>query len=217
MEVKFTRRGFLPPRVQLINGTDGITIPSPATGQIVYHTGISAMDAGIYINVGTTTDPSWVKGAQSANGTQGTRINKVKYLGRNMDTQGFPKPTLQVTDLNLEFRFAQTGTTHGLQIRLITAPSQTVIFNTMGHIHGPIQLMFTTVNYDIWQNIGPTNDWWAYFDYITTNEPSSLNKAGLFYALTSYGNRGTNITEESYFLAAGVYWFSSYELVEKEA
>ena len=39
LEVNATNKGFLPPRVTLTSGTDNTTIPSPATGLLVYNTG----------------------------------------------------------------------------------------------------------------------------------------------------------------------------------
>ena len=220
MEVESRNKGLLPPRVQLISGTDRVTIPAPATGLVVYHTGISTMDAGIYVNMGTTTNPSWIKGGQPVEDTQDSQVYKIKYIGRNTDKQGFPKPTLKITDLNLEFRFAQKGTTHGLQVRLITLPSQTVNVKSVGHIHGAIHpsgnnaLAFDATDYNVWQNVGPANEWWAYFYYITTNEPGSLNKACVFYALTSYGNQEANACQEPYYLSAEVYWFSDSRHLE---
>lgn len=220
MEVESINKGLLPPRVQLISGTDRVTIPFPATGLVVYHTGISTMDAGIYVNMGTTTNPSWIKGGQPVDDTLDSQVYKIKYVGRNTDKQGFPKPTLKVVDLNLEFRFAENDTAHSLQIRLITIPSQTVMVKSVGHIHGAVHpsgnntLIFTVAHYNVWQDIGPKNEWWAYFYYIITNDTNSLNKACAFYALTSYGNQSAVITQEPYYLAAEVYWFSDYRHLE---
>lgn len=49
LEVNATNKGFLPPRVTLTSGTDITTIPSPATGLLVYNTGNNAgLAAGYY-------------------------------------------------------------------------------------------------------------------------------------------------------------------------
>lgn len=49
LEVNATNKGFLPPRVSLTSGTDNTTIPSPATGLLVYNTGNNAgLAAGYY-------------------------------------------------------------------------------------------------------------------------------------------------------------------------
>ena len=38
LEVASTNKGFLPPRIVLTSATDGTTIPSPATGLLIYNT-----------------------------------------------------------------------------------------------------------------------------------------------------------------------------------
>ena len=38
LEVAATNKGFLPPRIVLTSATDGTTIPSPATGLLIYNT-----------------------------------------------------------------------------------------------------------------------------------------------------------------------------------
>lgn len=49
LEVNASNKGFLPPRVTLTSGTDNTTIPSPATGLLVYNTGNNAsLAAGYY-------------------------------------------------------------------------------------------------------------------------------------------------------------------------
>ncbi|WP_310594456.1 hypothetical protein [Flavobacterium sp.] len=49
LEVSATNKGFLPPRVTLTSGTDNTTIPSPATGLLVYNTGNNpGLVAGYY-------------------------------------------------------------------------------------------------------------------------------------------------------------------------
>ena len=55
LDVYATNKGFLPPRVTLTSGTDNTTIPSPATGLLVYNTGINAgLVAGYYYWNGTS-------------------------------------------------------------------------------------------------------------------------------------------------------------------
>ena len=48
LEVNATNKGFLPPRVTLTNVTDAATIPSPATGLLVYNVGSAGLQAGYY-------------------------------------------------------------------------------------------------------------------------------------------------------------------------
>ncbi|MBL3549891.1 hypothetical protein [Chryseobacterium sp. KMC2] len=56
-----SNKGLLPTRLSLTSATDGVTIPSPATGLVVYHTGTAPMSAGIYVNIGTPAAPQWSK------------------------------------------------------------------------------------------------------------------------------------------------------------
>ena len=48
LEVNSTNKGFLPPRVTLTSVTDAATIPSPATGLLVYNVGSAGLQAGYY-------------------------------------------------------------------------------------------------------------------------------------------------------------------------
>ena len=55
LDVYSTNKGFLPPRVTLISSTDNTTIPSPATGLLIYNTGNNAgLVAGYYYWNGTS-------------------------------------------------------------------------------------------------------------------------------------------------------------------
>jgi hypothetical protein len=56
LDVKDLHRGFLPPRVSLLSVTDVVTVPSPATGLLVYNTNASitgGSGAGYYYFNGT--------------------------------------------------------------------------------------------------------------------------------------------------------------------
>lgn len=48
LEVSATNKGFLPPRVTLTSVTDATTIPSPATGLLVYNIGSVGLQSGYY-------------------------------------------------------------------------------------------------------------------------------------------------------------------------
>ena len=81
LEVSATNKGFLPPRVTLTSGTDNTTIPSPATGLLVYNTGNNAgLVAGYYYWNGTSwatiatasgsgVSSSFMRGSRSAGQT----------------------------------------------------------------------------------------------------------------------------------------------------
>jgi hypothetical protein len=48
LDVYSNNKGFLPPRVTLTSVTDAVTIPSPATGLLVYNVGSAGLQAGYY-------------------------------------------------------------------------------------------------------------------------------------------------------------------------
>lgn len=66
LDVNFTDRGFLPPRVALTAANAAGPITSPATGLIVYNTatagtGTNQVTPGLYYNHGTPASPLWLK------------------------------------------------------------------------------------------------------------------------------------------------------------
>lgn len=83
LEVNATNKGFLPPRVALTSGVDATTIPSPATGLLVYNTGNNAgLVAGYYYWNGTNwstiatasgsgVSASYLRGSRSSGQTTG--------------------------------------------------------------------------------------------------------------------------------------------------
>lgn len=76
LEVNATNKGFLPPRVTLTSGTDNATIPSPATGLLVYNTGNNVgLAAGYYFwNGGTWATIATAGGSGSVAAEFGTEI-----------------------------------------------------------------------------------------------------------------------------------------------
>ncbi|PCI16310.1 MAG: hypothetical protein COB62_08025 [Piscirickettsiaceae bacterium] len=62
LDIDFTNKGLLIPRVALINTTDATTIASPATSLLVYNTNtILPEGVGYYYNSGTTILPIWTR------------------------------------------------------------------------------------------------------------------------------------------------------------
>ncbi len=61
LDVDFTNKGLLIPRIALTSATDAATIPSPAPSLLVYNTGSGGLSpAGYYYNAGTSASPNWV-------------------------------------------------------------------------------------------------------------------------------------------------------------
>jgi hypothetical protein len=87
LDVYSTNKGFLPPRVTLTSGTDTTTIPSPATGLLVYNTGNNVgLVAGYYYwngsswatiatATGSGVSSSYVRGSRTTAQTTGLSAN----------------------------------------------------------------------------------------------------------------------------------------------
>jgi hypothetical protein len=87
LDVFSINKGFLPPRVTLTSGTDNTTIPSPATGLLVYNTGNNVgLIAGYYYWNGTSwatiatatgsgVSSSFMRGSRSTAQTTGLSTN----------------------------------------------------------------------------------------------------------------------------------------------
>lgn len=68
LEIQYTDKGMLIPRVGLGSKFDSGTIPSPATSLLVYNTGTGGLSpAGFYYNAGTPASPEWVLFASTDN------------------------------------------------------------------------------------------------------------------------------------------------------
>lgn len=64
LDVDWSGKGLLIPRLSLASNTDGTTISSPATSLLVYNTNASmtgGQGVGYYYNAGTPASPNWVK------------------------------------------------------------------------------------------------------------------------------------------------------------
>jgi hypothetical protein len=63
LDLTATNRGFLLPRLSLTSKTDAATVPTPATGLLVYNNNAAMppYGVGIYYNSGTSAAPNWTK------------------------------------------------------------------------------------------------------------------------------------------------------------
>ena len=76
LDVYSDNKGFLPPRVTLTDNYDKITIPSPATGLLVYHKGSAGLSSGYYFwngNAWATIATSGGSGSFAASFMRGSR------------------------------------------------------------------------------------------------------------------------------------------------
>jgi hypothetical protein len=75
LDVDFTNKGLLIPRVGLTSASDAVTIPSPATSLLVYNTGTGGLTpAGYYYNAGTPGSPNWVQLLTSGSALSGSGV-----------------------------------------------------------------------------------------------------------------------------------------------
>jgi hypothetical protein len=75
LDVDFTNKGVLIPRVGLTSASDAVTIPSPATSLLVYNTGTGGLSpAGYYYNAGTPGSPNWVQLLTSGSALSGSGV-----------------------------------------------------------------------------------------------------------------------------------------------
>lgn len=84
LDVNFSNKGMLIPRVSLTSAVDNATIPNPAHSLLVFNTGLGGLTPeGFYYNAGTPSSPQWIQlltfssapstnGAWLVNGNLGT-------------------------------------------------------------------------------------------------------------------------------------------------
>lgn len=96
-------KGLLIPRMALVSSTDAVTITSPATSLLVYHTGSGGLPiAGYYYNSGTSGSPIWVQLLNG--GSPGTAW----MLTGNTGTTGGPNFLGTKDNISLRFRTNNT-------------------------------------------------------------------------------------------------------------
>ena len=229
LEIESTNKGFLPSRVALTGLTDVATIPSPADGLVVYNTATAGTgDQAIVPGLHIFENGAWKKIINGDNGiddNSGSKVYKAKFRGRNENGAGYPKPTMRIPELNLEWRFAVVSPgNNNLQVRLIKPPVNDIQVFYVGHwagspsatysttLHGTSvnTLTFTPANYNVWRGID--GNWSTPYNYyyllatteIRTDGLSPINYISNLYGLCGYGN-GWGAANEPFSLAAEVY------------
>jgi hypothetical protein len=101
LEVNATNKGFLPPRVTLTSVTDASTIPSPATGLLVYNTGDNnGLSAGYYF---------WNGGSWATIATAGGSGSMAAEFGSQYQTSDVSVLSLTPVEV-LSFTLPSAGT-----------------------------------------------------------------------------------------------------------
>lgn len=179
---------------------------------VVYNTAaVNGLSPGLYINDGT----KWGQ-LSTVSDTEGTITTKIKYRGRNLQANGYDKPTLKIPSMNLEFRFATTSGSTYLEVRLLSAPASDVTYyanelwfgaSTNGAVGS---VTFTSANWNVWSQAissGVWNNSWGYQYQISTKDgviPGNKDLlAGNFYGFNNYksGNTAVMAQDEMYVLA----------------
>lgn len=162
LEINSTNKGFLPPRIELISNTDGITIPTPATGLTIYHTGNAALDAGLYTNTGTPASPNWTRGA-IINESQGSLVKKIKYEGTISDDT----KTVQIGPVEFRYRNNTSSPANPAipEMRFLSPLTANTLVNYHSgqFVHSTTtppsisyrsqDRTYTPTNWNIWQNV----------------------------------------------------------------
>ncbi|WP_138989312.1 hypothetical protein [Larkinella sp. C7] len=202
LEAESTNKGFLPPRLALTSETDAVTIPTPAKGLLVYHTGTNLKGEGIYVNVGTPASPVWSQ-VTVQNTTVGVTVAKLNYVGLANSSR-----TCKAG--NLEFRAVRDAPNNllRLQIRMTAQPTQTTVYNsnrlswwntaTVTNLF--FQVTFTTGDWDQWKDwsVGQLNtmgnDILAWYSFISSNEDGTFYRVSL--NTRSGGNASTDFINQ---------------------
>lgn len=93
LDVVSTNGGILIPRVNLVSVNDNTTIPSPATGLMVWNIGFGT--DGFYFNSGTSTAPNWVRVLDSTSSMNDADADPSNEFNTNVTLTG---NTLNVID-----------------------------------------------------------------------------------------------------------------------
>ena len=155
-------KGLLIPRVALTGALDGTTIPSPATGLLVYNTNFAGtvpdnIAPGLAMNMGTPSSPKWSV-FQPFNNSSGLRVDKLRYLG------SADAAKTVVIDNFLEFRIQQAivgpSNTYYLEMRLVAPPLANVVYRytRIGYQSGAnnafaTSFTFTPTDYGTFQRV----------------------------------------------------------------
>lgn len=126
LDVDFSDKGALMPRVALTSPTDATTIANPATSLLVYNTN-SAMGCGegYYYNAGTPGSPNWVKFETNTIATKKVE----EYFSGNDINANWTKNTLQ----NSPTFSMQDGINGGYRIYCTGQDIGNITYNNMRH------------------------------------------------------------------------------------
>jgi len=191
LDLESTNKGLLPPRLALQSLQDATTIPTPATGLLVYNTNAGLKGGtGIFINTGTPASPVWGKFEPTTPDTGGS-THKLVYRGTTDGTKTI------IAGL-FEFRYlpVPNSTAAAIQVRLISQPNQNIAlvgqrlgWYQNGSNASEINFGWSTSDWNQWKNLDLTNSQtsFLYHLYVTGSNDN------LFYRISdSYRTNDIN-------------------------
>lgn len=178
--------GFLPPRVNLQSATDGVTIPAPATGLMVYNTntGTPGLLEGITLNMGTPASPMWM----SLVPDEGVTIGKSVYFGTT-------DPSQTLTIGGFEFRYRIEGINTILDCRLSQAPPSSITLSGnrlgwVGNLPGitSFNKTWTSTDWDTWQQIDFMSNGASHVFYMRNSVSDRFYKISSFVSQNQFNS-----------------------------
>lgn len=161
LDVESTNKGFLPPRVPLISSTDVVTIPSPATGLLVFNTqnsgtGTNAVEANrIYFWDGT----QWAKASvESTSSDTRACIYGYKYFPINASSP--TNSLLTVGNISVRWNYTALGFNQPLQVRFNDQADYSVTIAEQYAVPSQgygIQSSILDIAQNVWTNIPSLN------------------------------------------------------------
>lgn len=191
LDLESSNKGLLPPRINLSGATDILTIPSPATGLIVYHTGNVDFESGYYYFNGT----EWSKFVVISS-SSGSSIRKQRLITAS--------PTVELSTSTNTFSFRYNGTAAGAtwQIRYngsLTRPISVFTIENWVTTGYSAQAATATLNSGAWvtipasSNVGTVNELNVYRIYDLT-DGTIFKFEGIL--VSSTGTKESMIVEE---------------------
>ena len=226
LEVRYTNKGVLMPRVALTSVSDAATIPSPANSLIVFNTGAGGLAPdGYYYNQGTPAAPNWVRIANGNSlddawqllGNSGT--NPVTNFLGTTDAQ----PLVLRTN-NTEWARVQTDGTVSIGTNLNNDSRLSVLVPTTNttdkygiynyHFGSTPNMTFALYNYNasntnnskygMYNRVNPTGTGprFGIYNYVEQNSSSNSSSYGIRNYLTAYGT-GSHYANYNYLQLIG--------------
>lgn len=226
LEVRYTDKGVLMPRVALSSVNDAVTIATPATTLLVYNLGTGGLaPAGYYYNSGTPAAPNWVRIANGNSlddawqllGNAGTNP-ATNFLGTT-DAQSlvFRTNNTEWTRLQTDGTFCiGSAIDNDSRLRVYTSPTNTTdeysIYNyhsgsTSNSVYALYNYNASNTNsskYGMYNRVNSTGTGvrFGIYNYVEQNSSSNSSSYGIRTFLNAYGT-GSHYADYNYLNLVG--------------